>query len=163
MRFITSVLFVVLVLFVLLGGPLAHAQTTPAEYAKAIQEYSRAIEKNAKDADALNGRALAHEAAGRDVLALQDYSAFIKVNPKSAHGFERRATIYFRMGEFARAGSDYTAAVFLDSRNAAALFGLGMTQRMDRFNPAGSSEERIAAALKIQPDIAARMAERGVK
>lgn len=157
MRFITSVLLVVLV------EPLAHAQQTPAEYVEAIQEYSRAIEKNAKDADALYGRALAYEAAGRDVLALQDLSAFVKVNPKSAHGFERRATIYFRMGEVARAGSDYAAAVFLDSRNAAALFGLGVTQRMDRFNPAGSSEERIAAAIEIQPDIAARMAERGVK
>ena len=157
MRLIISVLLVALV------NPLAHAQTTPADFQKAIQDYSIAIATNAKDTGALSGRAIAYEAIGRDLLAVQDLSALIKVNPKSAFAFERRATIYFRMEEFARAGSDYAAAAFLDPKNAAALYGLGFTQRMDRFNPPESADRNIAAAQAIQPDIAERMAERGVK
>ena len=157
MRLITSLLVLAVV------APLAHAQNGPAEIRKAIQAHSEAIKKNPKDADALFGRAVAYEAIGRDLLAVQDLSAFIKVNPKSAPGYERRATAYFRTGEFARAQSDYSAAVFLDPTNAAALFGLGMTHRMDRFNTSDSGERHIASALALQRDIDVRMAERGVK
>jgi hypothetical protein len=67
------------------------------------------------------------------------------------------------MEEFARAGSDYAAAAFLDPRNAAALYGKGITQRLDRFNAAGTADQHIAAAIAIQPDIAEKMAIRGVK
>ena len=157
MRLITSVL-----VLAILNSP-AHAQHSPAELQKAIQEYSSAIARDAKDTDALSGRALAYETIGRDLPAVQDLSSLIKVNPKSAFAFERRATIYFRMEQFARAGSDYAAAAFLDPKNAAALYGLGVTQRMDRFNPSDSADRSIAAAQALQPDIAARMAERGVK
>ena len=157
MRLITSALLV------LLAEPAAHAQKTPAEFLQAIAQYTRAIEANPKDADALLARALAYEAVGRDVAALSDLSALIKVSPKSSAAFERRATIYFRLGDVARAGSDYSAAAFLDPRNAAALYGVGVTRRMDRFSPAGSADDHIAAALSIQPDIAERMDERGVK
>ena len=154
---------IISVLLALLAEPRAHAQKTPAEFLKAIEDYTRAIEASPTSTDALFARALAYEAVGRDVPALLDLSAFIKANPKSSAGFERRATIYFRQGEFARAGSDYAAAAFLDPRNAAALFGLGLTKRMDRFSPAGSADDHIAAALAIQPDIDERMEERGVK
>lgn len=157
MRLITSVLATVIC------AHGAYAQNTPAEFLKAIQDFSHAIEKNPKNADAYYTRALVYEAAGRELLAVEDLSAFIKLNPKSSRGFERRATLYFRMGEIGRAGSDYAAAAFLDPKNAAALYGLGVTQRMDRFNPAGMADQNLASAIAIQPDIAEKMEERGVK
>jgi tetratricopeptide (TPR) repeat protein len=144
-------------------GSVAFAQTSRADVLKAIAEETRAIEANPADADAYFKRAVAYESAGRDLEAVEDLSAFIKLNRKSSAAFERRATLYFRMGEFARADSDYAAAVFLDHRNAAALYGRGVTQRLDRFNPAGAADQNIAAATAIQPDIAEKMAARGVK
>jgi hypothetical protein len=106
---------------------------------------------------------IANEKAGRDEQAVRDFSAYIKLNPKDSEGFERRATVYFRMGEFARAGSDYAAAVFLDPKNAAALYGRGITLRMDRFNPASTADDDIAAAKALRPTVAEDMAARGVK
>jgi tetratricopeptide (TPR) repeat protein len=108
-------------------------------------------------------RGIAHETAGRDEAAIEEFSAAIKLDPRSAVGFERRATAWFRLGKFDRAGSDYTAAVFLDGKNAAALYGRGMTQRLDRFNPASTADADVAAAKAIQPGIAEEMARRGVK
>jgi tetratricopeptide (TPR) repeat protein len=153
----------VLSLAAVVSAPPANAQTTPAGLLKAIHEYNSAIAKNPKDADALLGRALAYETIGRDLAAVDDLSALIKLTPKSAAAFERRATIYFRLEEYARAASDYAAAAYLDPKNAAARYGLGMTQQLDRFNPAGSAEDHLAAARAIQSDIAEKMAARGVK
>jgi tetratricopeptide (TPR) repeat protein len=133
------------------------------QHDRAIQEYNEAIRLAPKEALAYFNRGLAYEALGHDVNALVDFTAAVKLNPKSSALFERRATVYFRMGLYDRAGSDYAAAVFLDPKNAAALYGRGITQRMDRFSPASAAEADIAAAKAVQADIADEMSARGVK
>jgi tetratricopeptide (TPR) repeat protein len=134
------------------------------QYDRAIQEYTEAIRLAPKDAAlAYFNRGLSYEALGHDNNALQDFSAAVKLNPKSSDAFERRATVYFRMGLYDRAGSDYTAAVFLDPKNAAALYGRGITRKMDRFNPANTADADIATAIAIRADIADQMSARGVK
>lgn len=133
------------------------------QHDRAIQEYTEAIRLAPKEALAYFNRGLSYEALGHDNNALQDFSAAVKLNPKSSDAFERRATVYFRMGLYDRAGSDYTAAVSLDPRNASALYGRGITRKIDRFNPARTADADIAAAIAIRADIADEMSARGVK
>lgn len=77
----------------------------------------------------------------------------------SADPLDSRGFVYFRRGEFDSALADYDAVLKLSPRTATTLYVRGVVKR--RINAADGDAD-IAKALKIDPEIAARWARRGV-
>ena len=77
---------------------------------------------------ALYGRALAHQARGRNEEALAAYGALLEFSPDHAGAYYNRANLYRDVGQPELALSDYTRALSLDERLADAYNNRGVLE-----------------------------------
>jgi TonB family protein len=98
------------------------------EFELAVNDYTKAIELNPKDAAAyLNrGRALSNKKSFD--LAILDYEKTIELNPKESTAYSNRAEVFEKKGKIQQAIGDYQKAVELDANNESAKNNLKRLQ-----------------------------------
>jgi tetratricopeptide (TPR) repeat protein len=140
------------------GSALAHGEK--GDLARAIADYTRAIQIDPKFESALINRGVIHERRGDYDQAIADYSKAIKLNAKGvtvlAH--VNRGIAYQKKGEFDRAIADHTQAIKL-SNAPGAYFNRG-----NAFAGKGDHAPAIAdftKAIELEPNSANAYRARG--
>jgi len=83
---------------------------------EAIKWFSRAIEKDPLNVDALTSRAVMCAHSGHVDLALQDATRALQLNPKSTDAYFARAMAFRHRGEIDKAIADLSEAIRLNPR-----------------------------------------------
>jgi tetratricopeptide (TPR) repeat protein len=86
--------------------------------AKAVADFTRAIDLNPKLALAWDNRGLAHGHLGQWDKAVADHARAIELNPKAARAWNNRGKAYRNLRQPAKAVADYSRAIELDPQDA---------------------------------------------
>ena len=70
------------------------AYAAKLQFDRAIEDYDRQIEIDARHPDAYNNRANAYLGKGEPDRAIQDYDAQIAINPRHRHAYANRGRAY---------------------------------------------------------------------
>jgi tetratricopeptide (TPR) repeat protein len=97
---------------------------------KAVADFSRALELDAKHAAAWGGRGVAYSALGQLEKAVADYSRAVELDPKFAAAWHSRGIAYGQMGQLDKAVADFSRAIELNPRDATAWANRGNAFRM---------------------------------
>lgn len=123
-------LVLALLLFSAFGGPSArdciengNKYYAERKYDKAIDEYSKAVEINAKKTKAYIMRGNAYHAKERYDEAIADYSKAIELDSRNAIVFINRGNTYQAKKEYRKAIDDYGKAMSIDPENISARYG----------------------------------------
>jgi tetratricopeptide (TPR) repeat protein len=103
-----------------MAGPAAANDTN-----RAIADYTAAIRRDPKNANAYYSRGNAYSEKGDTDRAIADYTETIRLNPTYANAYYNRGNGYSNKGDMDRAIADYTAAIRLNPRNANAYYNRG--------------------------------------
>lgn len=101
---------------------IGYAYSLQGEYARAIPEYSRAIELKPDYAGAYVGRGWAYYSTGLYRPALKDFDAAIKLDPADKYALNNRCVVHKRREDYDAAIVDCSAALALDPAFAWALY-----------------------------------------
>jgi tetratricopeptide (TPR) repeat protein len=130
------------------------------DYAKAIADYSKAIEINPKDAATYYNRGLAWVYKGDYDKAIADFTKAIELNPRYTAAYNNRGNIYDSKGDYDKAIVDYTKAIEIDPKDAFAYSNRGVI-----WGKKGDYNKAIAdinTAIEIDPKYASAYSNRGV-
>lgn len=134
------------------------------QYERAIEDYSQAIRLTPDyiyDSDLPALRCRARLALGQLADALADCDAALKdLSQTNLYALTGRALVHLRMGNLDLALADFDRLIKWQSDDAEALYGRGLAKRMK--GDASGAEGDLAAATKIDPDIAAKTAKYGL-
>ncbi|CAN7353989.1 tetratricopeptide repeat protein [Bradyrhizobium sp. LjRoot220] len=89
------------------------ALTNLGQYARAIPDFTRALQITGKQHVLFNNRGLAYKAKGEYDLAIADYSEALRLNPKYEDSLQNRGRAYYDKSDYARAIADYGEAIRL--------------------------------------------------
>lgn len=121
----------------------------------AIQNADTALQTAPQNAAALNNRCFARAVMKVDLdKALDDCDQAIKLKPGNAPLLDSRAFVLYQQGKFQDALQAYDAALAINGKLAVALFMRGHTK--DKLGDTAGKDADIAAAVKIQPNVADR-------
>jgi tetratricopeptide (TPR) repeat protein len=84
--------------------------------ADAVPYFSKKVEADPKDGDALHARGVAHILKGEYESAIKDLSEAIRLNPKSAESWNSRGTAHRLKKDYGKAIADCTEAVRLNPK-----------------------------------------------
>lgn len=104
------------------------------EYAKAIADYTKAIEINPISEIALYNRGIAWTAVEEYGNAIADYDNVIKINPKSASAYLNKASILRINKDYDKAILGYDEAIKIDSEYADAYYNRGLAKKENNVN-----------------------------
>lgn len=116
---------------------------------EAIQEYSKAIDKDPRNAAAYNNRGIVYDDLEQYKRAIEDYDKAIELNPNNVLAYNNRGVAYDNLGEYEKAIEDYDKAIKLDPDYAAAYNNRGVI-----YNALGQYEKAIECytqAIKLDP------------
>lgn len=85
-------------------------------YKKAIELYTRALDKNIRLPEAYNWRGMAYDELGELDKAIPDYDEAIRLEPKYADAYNNRGEAYRKKGNTRKAMADYKKAAELDEK-----------------------------------------------
>jgi len=120
---------------------------------KAIDDFSNAIEIDAKKPEFFLNRAnvfLGRKQYGR---ARDDFGAVIALDPRNTAAYAGRARANLDDRSYRLAAADYQKLLDLDPRNVSALYGMGLAYKYDRQD--AKAIEVFNELLKIDPKFAA--------
>jgi tetratricopeptide (TPR) repeat protein len=128
---------------------------------RAIADHNEAIRLNPQLAFAYNNRCWTLAVIGRELQeALADCNEALRLAPADAKSLDSRGFTYLKLNRYDRAITDYDAALRL-TRNAQSLYGRGVAKLRNGDRAGGDAD--IAAAKRLQPDIAEEFAGYGVQ
>ena len=110
-------------------GALRLARNSPQS---AIEDLSKAIEKDRKLSLAYYTRAQGYEATGDAEKAVQDYAEAIAVNPQNAQAYCSRGTLLARRGQEEKALADWNKAIEMSPHFAMAFYNRGTFYGVNR-------------------------------
>jgi len=117
------------------------------EHDLALENYSKAIELNPKDAATYLNRGRAYSNKKSYDLAILDYDKWIELSPKESMAYFNRGDIHEKRGNAQQAMSDYQKAVELDAANESAKGGLKRLQDAQaKIEQAKIEQEKIEQA-----------------
>jgi tetratricopeptide (TPR) repeat protein len=141
----------------------AHDDLDKLDAASAIRAYDQAIRLNPRHHWALNNRCY-NKAALRDPSAIADCDKALRLNANS-ETYDSRGFAYLQLRQFDKAIADYDAALTKFGsgpwHEAYSLYGRGLARRGKGDRAGGDAD--IAAALKLDPQIADTMAKWGAR
>jgi tetratricopeptide (TPR) repeat protein len=137
----------------------ASAYSARGDYDRAIGDYSEIIRLDKNDSMTFNNRCWARAIKGDVQPALSDCNESLRLK-NGRYALDSRGFVYLKMKNPDAAIADYNAALAIDPKAPTSLYGRGMTELMKGDKPASDAD--IAAAIKIQPDIAEQFAKWGV-
>ena len=136
------------------------AYAEKGEFARAIQDFDKAIGLKLDIAGAYNNRGVAYGMKGDHDHAIQDYDKAIALNPDAAEAYNNRGVAYGMKGDHDHAIQDYDKAIALNPDDAEAYYNRGVTY--------GEKDEHARAiqdydkAIALKPDHAKAYCNRGV-
>lgn len=116
---------------------------------EAIQEYSKAINKDPRNAAAYNNRGIVYDDLEQYEKAIEDYNKAIELDSNDALAYNNRGVAYDNLGQYEKAIEDYDKAIKLDPDYAAAYNNRGVI-----YNALGQYEKAIECytqAIKLDP------------
>jgi tetratricopeptide (TPR) repeat protein len=131
------------------------------DYASADADFSEAIRRNSRYAEAYNNRCWTRAVMGQAEEAIADCDQAIRLRLDYADAFDSRGLAYLKLGQFDRAIADFDAALRLRPKMASALYGRGVAQLKNGRASAGNAD--IAEAKRIDPAIAQEYEHYGVE
>jgi len=140
------------------SGWVGAAQVVPCD--RAIDQLTRAIRANPKDAWAFVSRGILLQAKGAEDKAFADYSEAIRLDPGYAAAYDYRGWAWFKKREYDKAIADYDEAIRLDPRFASAY-----KDRSSVWIGQGEYDKAIAdlnEAIRLDPQYATHYANRAV-
>jgi tetratricopeptide (TPR) repeat protein len=93
----------------------------------AIDDFTEALKRNPKNADAYRGLAAAFLAKGLALPAIDDLAEAIRLAPESSETFCLRGQAWLALDEYDKAGDDARSAIRLDTKNGDAFYVLGLS------------------------------------
>ena len=108
--------------------------------ARALQDYTKAIDIDKKLKDAYFNRGLLLARMNRHEEALKDLSEVIRMEPASTDGFCNRGSVHFRMGKVDLALADYEAGLKINSNDADLLYNRALVH-LAKGNKAAAAED----------------------
>jgi tetratricopeptide (TPR) repeat protein len=131
------------------------------DYASADADFSEAIRRNSKYAEAFNNRCWTRAVMGQAEEAIADCDQAIRLRVDYADAFDSRGLAYLKLGKFDRAIADFDAALRLRPKQASSLYGRGVAQLKKGQASAGNAD--IAEAKRIDPGIVQEYEHYGVE
>lgn len=126
---------------------------------EALEDFSRAIERNPKRWQAIHNRAVSHAMLGNFTQAMADFDRTIKLRPQYPNAYFNRAELRREAGQLPLAIGDYDRALELNPLDLAALVGRGQTRmRLDQLDTALAD---CQAVLDVNPADPAALTLRG--
>ena len=92
-----------------------------------LEDFSRVIDLEPHNAEALENRAAARDALGERRLARQDYDALIRLEPDNAVALYSRGACLAQLGDLAGALADFDRAIALEPGDAVPYYNRGCT------------------------------------
>ena len=129
------------------------------DFAEAVENYSKAIDKNQSIALFYHARGLAYYKRGKHDEAIADFNRAIELDPDNAAAYNNRGNVYNELGKNDEAIADYNRAIELKQDYAAAYNNRGYV-----YNELGKHDEAIAdynRAIELKPDLADAYNNRG--
>jgi tetratricopeptide (TPR) repeat protein len=144
------------------GADLAHAYyhrgnafLQKTDYRKAIEDYTRALGLEPKNANALHERCWARAVLAAELEdALSDCNESLRVRPNDAETLGGRGFVYVRLGFYRTAILDYDAALSIKPDAAEFLFARGSAKL--KAGDADGAKADLAAARALDPKIEER-------
>ncbi len=131
----------------------------PSLYDQAIEDYTKSLEINPKNADAFLNRGNAYYDKGKYDQAMADYNKVLEVNPRNADALVGRGNIYYSKIQYDQAISDYTKAIEIYPKYTEASYNRGLA-----YHAKGQYDQAIsdyAKALEVDPGYADAYLSRG--
>lgn len=128
--------------------------------ARAIQDYSKAIELDKGMRDAYYNRGILLARAKKLDEALKDFSEFLRMEPGAADAYSNRGSVYFQMGKLDLALADFNSALKLNPNDADLLYNRALVSLAKGNKNAAMEDLKKAARMfhdrtrKEFPDLA---------
>ena len=138
----------------------AWAWSDQDELNKAIQDFTKALEYDPHNSEALKGRGWAQGQMEDFEAALEDFGRAITVKPEDAEAYEGRAWCLEKQGKYDPALESYSAAIDLNPNSADAFEGRGWV-----WSAKNDHEKAIAdfnRAIEIKPGLVPAFMGRGL-
>lgn len=136
------------------------ANHAKGEYARALDDASRAIMLNPAHPDFYNDRGLAFVSLKNETAALADFNRALALNPRYENAYINRGNIFWYRGDVGRALADYEAALKINTASPEALIGRGnILKKKGDF--AGAVKD-YTRAVELRPGNALYYDNRGV-
>ena len=120
--------------------------------ARAIRDYTTAIELNPNYAEVYNNRGNAYAGIGDFGRAIQDFARTIELKPGYAEAYNNRGRAYGLMGDFTRAIQDCSRAIELKPSCGEAYNNRGLARgRMGDF---AQAIQDYTTAIELKPNVA---------
>lgn len=128
---------------------------------RAIEDFSEAIRLDPNRQSAFSNRCWSRAVLGRELqAALDDCTKSLRLKANDSGTFTSRGFVHIKLGNFDQAIADYSAAIGLTPKHASALYGRGYAKQK-KGDPTGEAD--IAAAKRLQPNIAEEFEKNGLK
>jgi predicted Zn-dependent protease len=118
---------------------------------EALNQYSKEIEANPKDATAYYNRGLFYQKQGDYKAAIADYTKVIKLNPQDARSYNNRGFAYFSYGNYKAAIADLNKVIELNPQNTDAYTRRGFFYEMMGKKEKSAADYKKAKKLEAQP------------
>jgi tetratricopeptide (TPR) repeat protein len=141
-------------------GNRGDAYRAVGNLARAISDYTKAIEIRPTYVEAYNCRGIAHAKSGKTAEAISDFTKVIELESKCAEAYSNRGSTYFTSGKLSRAISDCTKAIELDPK-----YGMAYSNRGMAYAVSGRLSEAVAdctKAIELDPKSAEAYGNRAV-
>jgi tetratricopeptide (TPR) repeat protein len=135
----------------------AHARYKQDKAVQALEDLSKALDRDKTNADALALRSEIYASKLNYNAAVDDLSALVSHYPENIDAFTKRARIYTLTGQYANAVADWNKVIMHEPQNHKALYGRAMAyESMQKYDEAIEDYE---ALRKLSPydEEAARM------
>eukprot|EP00603_Paraphysomonas_imperforata_P000186 CAMPEP_0114424938 /NCGR_PEP_ID=MMETSP0103-20121206/6962_1 /TAXON_ID=37642 ORGANISM="Paraphysomonas imperforata, Strain PA2" /NCGR_SAMPLE_ID=MMETSP0103 /ASSEMBLY_ACC=CAM_ASM_000201 /LENGTH=1014 /DNA_ID=CAMNT_0001593727 /DNA_START=244 /DNA_END=3288 /DNA_ORIENTATION=- len=119
------------------------------KFESAVEEYSKALQKDPRHFKALFNRAFAMDKLGEHKEAIRDYSRALDVDPTNAYAFYNRGISHDRQKNYVEASADFKRAIELSPNNLDFLHNLALCLR--KMGQTRDALETYSQCLKLDP------------
>jgi len=130
------------------------------QYDRAVQDYSKIIERDSNYIDAYNNRGVVYADLAQYDQAMLDYEKVIELDPNNASVYNNRANSYYDLGQFDPAIQDYNKAIALDPNYTAAYNNRG--RAYDEIKQYDQAIQDYSKAIEIDPNYFNAYYNRGI-
>jgi tetratricopeptide (TPR) repeat protein len=105
------------------------AKSKQRDFSAAIEEYSKAIDKDPKFWNAYVKRAFCFGLTDNYEKAVEDYTIVIAAEPEKIYAYQSRGSAHYKLGHYPEALADFNKVLELDPKNQEAYNNRGFVKK----------------------------------